>query len=106
MKSICTGSMRAALKVMPPILIYWSMTLEVDVRGMAVEVEPSRQYSITFCCRVMAAEEQSDRMVSDIKVCMKQRCVTEFLHVEKMAPIDIHQRLLNVDGGQTVDVRQ
>ena len=50
MKSICTGSMRAALKVMPPILIYWSMTLEVDVRGMAVEVEPFYLCSIAFCC--------------------------------------------------------
>ena len=76
MKSICTGSMRAALKVMPPILIYWSMTLEVDVRGMAVEVEPSRQYSITFCCRVMAAEEQSDRMVSDMELHVKEKFVT------------------------------
>jgi len=28
----------------------------------------------------------------------------EFLHVEKMAPVDIHQHLLNVSGEQTVDV--
>ncbi|MEQ5179387.1 hypothetical protein [Proteus genomosp. 6] len=40
----------------------------------------------------MVAEGQSDRMVSDMEVCMKQSCVTEFLHVEKMAPIDIHWR--------------
>jgi len=29
---------------------------------------------------------------------LKQRCGIEFLHVEKVAPIDIHQCLLNVDG--------
>ena len=52
----------------------------------------------------MAAEEQSDTMVSDMEVCMKERCVTEFLHVEKMASTDIHQCWLNVSGDQTVDV--
>ena len=52
----------------------------------------------------MAAEGQSDRMMSDIEVRLKQRCVIEFLHVEKMAPIDIHRHLLNVHGDQTVDV--
>jgi len=35
---------------------------------------------------------------------MKQRCVTEFLHAEKIAPNEIHRRLLNVYGDQTVDV--
>ena len=43
-------------------------------------------------------------MASDVEVWMKQRCVTEFLHVEKIAPIDIHWCLLNFDGDQTVDV--
>jgi len=38
----------------------------------------------------MAAEEQSDPMASDVEVCMKKRCVTEFLHAEKLAPLDIH----------------
>ena len=38
----------------------------------------------------MVAERQSDRMVSDMEVHMKQRCITEFLHVEENAPIDIH----------------
>ena len=31
----------------------------------------------------MAAEQQSDRMVSDMEVQMKQRGVTKFLHAEK-----------------------
>jgi len=43
----------------------------------------------------MAAEGQSDRTVSDVKVLMKKRCIIEFLHAEKMASIDIHWRLLN-----------
>jgi len=56
---------------------------------MAVEVEPSHQHSIAFCC-YMTAEGHSDRIVYDMKVCMEQSCVTEFLHAEKMAPTDIH----------------
>ena len=52
----------------------------------------------------MAAEGQSDTIASDMAVRMEQRCETEFLHVEKMAPIDIHQHLLNVYREQTVDV--
>jgi len=49
----------------------------------------------------MAAEGQSDRMVSDMGVQMKQRCITEFFHVEKkIAPIDIHQHLQNISRDQ------
>jgi len=32
---------RAAPKVMPPLLLCWSTTLEVDVGGVAVEAQPS-----------------------------------------------------------------
>ena len=52
----------------------------------------------------MAAEGQPEKMVSDMKVHMKQRCVIELLHVEKMAPIGIHCCLLNVCGEQTANV--
>ena len=41
---------RAVPKVMPPILLCWHMMSEADVGGMTVEIEPSHQYSITFCC--------------------------------------------------------
>jgi len=51
----------------------------------------------------MAAEGQSDRITSDMEVGMKQRYGIELLHVEKIAPIDIHQCLLNVYGDQTVN---
>jgi len=52
----------------------------------------------------MAAERQSDTMASDMEVCMKQRCITELLYVEKMAPTDIHRWLLHIYGDETVDV--
>ena len=72
---------------------------------MAVEAEPSYQHSITFCYRVTdGSQVMSDQVTSDVKVLMKQRCGIEFLHVEKMTPIDIHQHLLNVYEDQTVDM--
>ena len=52
----------------------------------------------------MAAEGQSDKMVSDLEVLRKQRRITEFLRVEKIAPVDIHWCLLNVYGDQSVNV--
>ena len=33
--------------------------------------------------RQMAEKGQSDKMVSDMEVCMKQRCGIEFFHAEK-----------------------
>ena len=36
---------------MPPVLLCWPTTSEVDVGDMAVEDEPSRQYSVKLCCR-------------------------------------------------------
>jgi len=52
----------------------------------------------------MAVEGQSDKMVPDTEVWMKQRGVTEFIHLEKMECTDIHHHLLNISGDQTVDV--
>ncbi len=51
----------------------------------------------------MAVERQSDRMVSDMEVHMKQRYVTEFLHVEKKAHTIVHWPLLNIYRDQRVD---
>jgi len=82
----------------------WPTTSEVDVGVIAVEVEPSHQHPITFCWQ-MAAEGQSDKMVSHMKVHMKQSGQIEFFQEEKkMVPIDIHWHLLNVYGDQRVDV--
>ena len=47
-----TLCLKAAPKVMPPVLLCWSMTSEADVGGMTVEAEPFCQCSITFCCHV------------------------------------------------------
>ena len=53
----------------------------------------------------MAPGGQSDKMVSDVEMCMKQRCGTEFLHVEKWHPLTfIDQSLPNIYGVQRVDV--
>ena len=41
--------MRAALEVMPPLLLCWPTVSEADVGAMIVEAERSHQYSITFC---------------------------------------------------------
>ena len=40
--------MRDAPKVMPPILLCWSMTTEVNVGGMEVELEPSINIPLHF----------------------------------------------------------
>ena len=81
---------------MPPILLCGPTMSEVDVGGMTVELEPSQQNSVTFDCCVTDGSREA--------VCMKQRCSTESLHAEKIAPIDIYHRLLNVYGDQTMDV--
>jgi len=81
---------------MPPILLCGPTMSEVDVGGMTVELEPSQQNSVTFDCCVTDGSREA--------VCMKQRCSTEYLHAEKIAPIDIYHRLLNVYGDQTMDV--
>jgi len=60
------------------VLWQWRLNLPVDI-------------SLSFAAvRQMEAEGQSDRMVSDMEMSMTQRCVTEFLHLEKLALTDIH----------------
>jgi len=44
--------LRAAPKVMLRILLCWPKMSEVDVCGVAVEVDPSCHYSVAFCCHV------------------------------------------------------
>ena len=72
-------------------ILCWPMTSEVDAGGMAVEVEHSHQYFITFCCCVTdGSSGQSVRMVSDMEAWIEQRCGMEFLHADKKALIDIN----------------
>jgi len=47
-KNQLLDGMKDAPKVMPPILLCWPMTSETDVDGMAIEIEPSLPYSVTF----------------------------------------------------------
>jgi len=60
-----------------------------DVRGRCWRYGSKRLHlpiNIAFhfvAVREMAAEGQSDRMVSDKEVCMEQSSVIEFPHVEK-----------------------
>ena len=74
--------MRATPKVMSPILLCWPMMSQADSGGMAVEVEPSHQYSITCCCCVTdgSGGGQSDKMMSDMEVHVIQNCGMEFLY--------------------------
>ena len=58
--------LRAAPKVMLRILLCWPKMSEVDVCGVAVEVDPSCHYSVAFCCHVTdGSRGMSDRMVLD-----------------------------------------
>lgn len=91
--------MKAALNAVPLVSLWHPAVAEADVVGMEIEVEPSYHYSIIFCCRV--ADGQSDKMAVNIQVCVKEKCVTEFLPVEK-AHVGIPRYLLNFYGGQTV----
>ena len=97
--------MRAALKVMLPDLWCWLMTSEVDVGGMAAEVEPSHKlhYILLLCDRW----QQGGSLT---KWCLTWKCLwskgvsLNFSVWEKMALTDIHRCLLNVYRDQTVDV--
>ena len=90
-------SIRSAPKVMPSILLCWPTMSEVDAGSMAVDLVVNLPTNIPL-------QFVSDTMTSDMEVCMKQRCDTEFCCVEKMAPIGIHQCLLNVCEDLRVDV--
>jgi len=50
-------------------------------------MNPPANIPLNFvAARQMTAEGQSDKMASDMEVRMKQRCINEFLHAEKLAP--------------------
>lgn len=94
---------RRSPKAVSPILWCWTTVSELDVGDMAVETEPSHQYSITFCCYGTDGSRGAVRQ-NGIRhgVCMKRRCGTEFMHAEKNAPSSIHQHLMDTYGDQTV----
>ena len=95
-----------SLKVLSPVLLCSLVRSKADVGGMAVEVEPFHQYPITYdAVWQMATEGQSDRMASDMEVCMKKEG-SHWIHLsrKKMVPHDIHECSLNIYEDQTVDV--
>ena len=52
--------MKGAPIIMPPILRYWPTMSEADVGDMAVAVEPSHQYFVTFhCCVTNGSKEKN-----------------------------------------------
>ena len=93
----------AALKVMPPILLCWFTTSEADGGGIPVEVEPFCLYSIAFCCHATDSSREAVWQKGIWSASEAKGCdwIPPF---GKMAPIDICQCLLNVDGDQPVDV--
>ena len=89
---------RAAPKVMPPIFIMWAHN-NIG-RWWWYGSRGSCQHFVTFCC----CGSSLAKILPDMDVSTKQRCVTEFLYAEKMASTAIHWCLLNIYGDQTVDV--
>ena len=70
--------MRADPKAVPSISLRWPMMSEVDVGGTILPIF----HSILLLC-YRWQQRDSDKMESDMKVCIKQRYVIEFLYVEK-----------------------
>ena len=67
------------------------MSPEPAVGGMTGKVEPSTNILLhSVVVQQIAAEGQSDKMASDMKVHVKQRCIFELHLMDKMAPTDIH----------------
>jgi hypothetical protein len=59
---------------------------------------------LPIICKFCFRATDSSRLASDMEVRSKQKYVIEFLHAERNMHVDIHRRLLNVYGDQTVDV--
>jgi len=72
---------------MSPVLLFWPVIDEVDIGGIARLNLPTNTLFHFVAVWQMAAEEQSDKMVSDMKVHKKQRYGSEFLHAEKWQPL-------------------
>jgi len=93
-----------ASKVMPFILFCWITASRACVGGMAVKLEPSHQYPIPCCCVTdgsRGAVWQNGIRHGSVNEVKGWHWI---LHVEKIAPTDIHRHLLEVSGEQPVDV--
>lgn len=90
------------LKVSPPVFFYVGPHCKKWYGSRHWTFPPVLYYILLLW--QMTAEWQSHRIAFDMEVCMKQRYGIVLLCEQKMAPSDIHQRLLNVCGDWTVDV--
>jgi len=99
--------MRAVEKVMPPILLCWLTISKAGGGDMAVEVEPSHQYSITSWCHGSKGAIWQKNGIWHGRVCeakVKNWILPCKKKKKKKAPIDIHQYLVNIYEDQTVNV--
>ena len=90
---------RVAPKAMPPVLLCWPTVSESDVGG--IPVEPSHQYSITFCYHVI---DSSRRVVWQNGVWhgrAHESVSFNFSIWKKLYPFDIHvaEHLWRTNGG-------
>jgi len=90
---------RSAPKAVPLILLCWPTMSEEDVRDW--NFPPKSHYILLSYDKW---QWRNHKIVSDMEVCMKQRCAIEFFHKEKIAPTDICLRLLNIYGDQRVHI--
>jgi hypothetical protein len=81
------------------------MTVKTNFVCVTGILEPSRpDMARLTTLRQIAQLKSCIKMEADIDVRLKQRCVIEFLNGEHIAPIELHQRLKNFYGEQTVDI--
>jgi len=92
-----------APKIMLPMLFCWPMISEAYVIDMAVEVETSHKYPVTFSC-VMIHTRRRAVWKNGIWHGGAYEVKVYYWMGNKMALSDIHWCLLNVYGDQTVDV--
>ena len=94
--------MRAALKVMLPILSRWSMTSKTNAGGVTVEGKPSHQYY----CYFLVPHDRWQQMGSLTKWHPTwKKGSMEFSSIQrKWHSLAFSQHLLNVYGDRTVDI--
>ena len=86
--------MQTALKVMPPLLLCWSMKSEADACSMAVEAEPSCQYAVQFCCHATVGSRGSVWQNGVWQGHVSETKVIEFLLAEKKIYNHLHSSTL------------
>ena len=82
----CALKLRGLLQSNAPYFIMSPTKLEVAVGGMRLNIPTSIPLHFVAVWQ-MAAERQSDKMVSDMEPRMKQRYATDFPPVEKWHPL-------------------